>query len=156
MKILDRDGHPMPPAQLPSMASADRPTGPKPTDAPIALVHRLTQVWNTGDIDSLDELLADNFTAHYRGTTIFGRDAWKLTLTMVQAHHTAITCISDELIAEGDLVAENWTWSSIERETNAHVLMYGVTLHRIAHGRVQEQWTVINILTPRQKHLSPA
>ncbi len=73
----------------------------------------------------------------------------------VRTHHTKITYTSDDLITEGDLAGDSWTWSSVERQTGEQLIVYGVTLHRIAHGRLQEQWTVTNVLTSR-KQRSPS
>jgi ketosteroid isomerase-like protein len=111
------------------------------------LVRRFTQVWNTGDLAILDDLLASDFVAHNTDSDVTGIEGWK-QFVMGARKDADIHCTTDELLADGDKVAEHWTWRSVDRATSRSVIATGMTIHRIADGKLQENWAVGQVASP--------
>jgi hypothetical protein len=102
------------------------------------LVRRFNQL-PAGDLSMLDELLAPDFVAHGGdGQEVRGPDGWREFLRTAgeQFQGDNIQSGIDELIGNGDLVAERW-WIRTKAGTRR-----GITMHRIADGRLAEDWVV--------------
>ena len=109
------------------------------------LVRRFSRVWQDRNFDVLDEILATDFVAHRAdGSEIPGAAGWKQFVMDTYSESSEIDTAGDpaELIANGDLVAELWSWRSIDNATGKELRGRGVTMHRIAGGRLQENWAV--------------
>jgi len=110
--------------------------------------------WNTGDLAGADEIYATNYVGHHPGALgeVRGREAmkkWaKVEFAAFPAFPNAQITIED-LVAEGDKVTERWTL----RETIAlpwhdgvtlrhigNVMQTGITIYRIADGKIVEGW----------------
>ena len=81
------------------------------------IVRRLFEVWNTGKLDSIDELYATHYVADYRPDAPLqhGHDAIK---SMIQRAHAAFPDYHEELeemIAEGDKVVVRLTITGTQR-----------------------------------------
>ncbi|WP_210481014.1 ester cyclase [Naasia sp. SYSU D00948] len=102
------------------------------------LVRRFNQVPGK-DLSVLDELVAPDFVVHGgNGLEVRGRESWRQFLLTAgeQFQGEDVESGIDELIGNGDLVAERWwirTPVGIRR---------GITLHRVADGKLQEDWVV--------------
>src|SRR4051812_21729179 len=88
------------------------------------------------DLSVLDELVAPDFVARDGKEEVRGRDAWRQFVAAGQEQYGDVESGIDELIANGDLVAERW-WIRASAVTRR-----GITMHRIADGRLQEDWVV--------------
>ena len=111
------------------------------------LVWRFTQVWNTGDLVALEDLLARDFVAHHTDSDVMGIDGWK-QFVMDARRNADIHCTTNELLADGEKVAEHWTWRSVDKATSESVTATGMTIHRIADGKLQENWAVGEVANP--------
>lgn len=114
-----------------------------------ALVRRFTEVWNHGDPAVHDDLLASDFMAHHTDSDVTGIEGWK-QFVMDARKDADIHCTTDELLADGNKVAEHWTWRSVDRATSSSVTVTGMTIHRIADGKLQENWAVGEVASPDQ------
>ena len=115
-----------------------------------AVVARLTrELFNEGgDVDVADELLAEDFVDHTPAAGSIGdRQSYKERALAMRGPFTGLSTTSDELIAEGDLVAERWT-SRFRHSgdfmglaaTGAEVEILGFAMYRLRDGRVVEFW----------------
>jgi hypothetical protein len=100
------------------------------------LVRRFNKVLALKDLSVLDELLAPDFAAHDGEQEVRGRDAWRQFVAAGQEQYGDVETGVDELIGHGNLVAERW-WIRASAVTRR-----GITIHRIADGRLQEDWVV--------------
>jgi ketosteroid isomerase-like protein len=100
------------------------------------LIRRFNQVVGGGDLDELDELLAPDFVAHGFEGEVSGRDAWREFVVAGREQFGESEAGIEELIGNGDLVAERW-WIRAAAGTRR-----GITMHRIVDGRLQEDWAV--------------
>jgi predicted ester cyclase len=115
-----------------------------------AVVERLTrELFNDGgDVDVADELLAEDFVDH---TPAHGaaadRDSYKERARQMRGPFTEIRTTTEQLVAEGDLVAERWRCSFRHSgefmgvtPTGKHVEIDGHAIYRFRDGRVAEFW----------------
>jgi hypothetical protein len=100
------------------------------------LIRRFNKTPGTRDLNVLDELIAPDYIAHGGEQEIRGRDAWKQFLLAGHAQFGASENGIEELIGNGNLVAERW-WIRTAASTRR-----GITIHRIENGKIQEDWAV--------------
>ncbi|WP_210509081.1 ester cyclase [Naasia sp. SYSU D00057] len=104
------------------------------------LVRRFNQIWSADDLGILDELLAPDFVAHNGDEEVHGPDGWRQFVLAGREQYGAISTGIDELIGDGGLVGERW-WirgGTGDQSVGGH----GMTMHRIADGKLQENWAV--------------
>jgi steroid delta-isomerase-like uncharacterized protein len=137
------------------LISSDKANQPSSADAMStepnkAVIQRLfTEVWNQKNVAVIDELFAPDFVAHRSGRPVLqGATNMKpmvegVTRTFGADWYSTI----DALIAEGDHVVTRWTlrgthsgeWRGIA-PTGKPVTITGITIHRIANGKIAELW----------------
>jgi len=113
-----------------------------------AVVRRLFEVWNTGNLDAIDELYAADYVADYRPYAPLrqGHDAIR---GMIQRAHAAFPDFHEELeemVAEGDKVAVRFTitgtqlgqWGPLP-PTGKPVRFEEIVILRFVDGKVVEQ-----------------
>lgn len=113
-----------------------------------AVVERLVRdIVNGGQVELLDEVLADDFVAHGVGSAPAGADgmrgliaAWRTAFPDWQDH-------IDEIVAEGDLVVLKITASGTHDgpllgiEPTGEAVQWGmIEMVRLADGKITEQW----------------
>jgi steroid delta-isomerase-like uncharacterized protein len=115
------------------------------------LSRRFTELFSTGDEALADEILSPDLVFH--GTAgdgeLRGIDAMKrLVAGYRQAFPDAHSTVEDQ-IAEGDKVVTRWRARGSHRgqvgpiaATNREFAMDGITIERIADGRIAEVWVV--------------
>jgi predicted ester cyclase len=115
-----------------------------------AAVERLTrELFNDGgDVGVVDELLAEDFVDHTPAPGSSGdRESYKQRALQMRGPFSEIRTTTEDLVAEGDLVAERWR--STFRHTGAfmdiepsgkHIEIDGFALYRFRDGRVAEFW----------------
>jgi predicted ester cyclase len=103
---------------------------------------------------ALYEELASNFVAHFPGVPgPLDREGFRqLGNVFTSAFPQSQTTIDDE-IAEGDKVVSRWTYRAVHRgefqgipPTGKQVTMTGLTLLRIAGGKIVEHWVELDQL----------
>jgi predicted ester cyclase len=113
-----------------------------------AIVHRLFEVWNTGNLDAIEELYAAHYVADYRPYAPL-RHSYDAIKGMVQRAHVAFPDYHEELeemIAEGDKVVVRLTitgtqlgqWGPLP-PTGKPVRFEEIVILRFVDGKVVEQ-----------------
>jgi steroid delta-isomerase-like uncharacterized protein len=109
----------------------------------------ITEIWSQGNLDVIDELYDPSYVYHSPQLgEIRGGDGLKQVVTMWRTGYPDLVFTSEELIAEGDLVAQRWSCVG----THEHELMgipatgkrttaTGVNIVRYKNGRAIEEWT---------------
>jgi steroid delta-isomerase-like uncharacterized protein len=123
------------------------------------LVERWFQVWNTGDLASIEEIVATDFVNHDLNhpekTDFQSYRAW------VAENRTAFPDFHVEvhdMIAEGDKVASRWTVTGTHKgnflgvpPTSARVTVTGMNIHRLVDGKIVEAWWSYDMLGMMQQ-----
>ena len=118
-----------------------------------ALVHRFFEEFNLAVVD---ELFVPNYVHHDPGLPPelqHGRDAYKQLVTMFRTGFPDIKTTVEELVAEGDRVVARWTWRGTNSgefqgmpPTGKQVTGTGISIHRLANGKMAEAWVNFDAL----------
>lgn len=113
-----------------------------------ALVRRFTEVVNTGDVDALDEVVVRDLVDHaaFPGQPS-GLEGYKQSLALGRRAFPDGRITIEDMIAEGDKVVTRYTSRGTHRgeflgmlPTGKVVAFTGVVIHRIAGGKIAEEW----------------
>ena len=118
-----------------------------------AIVRRiLHEFWLDGNVQVLDELLADDCVNHEQSNPeLKGKEAckeWANGLRLANRQgFPDFDITSEEVVAEGDKVAKRWVFGGTHTgefagvpPTGKRVTMRGITLYRLAGGKVTEMY----------------
>jgi signal transduction histidine kinase len=114
-----------------------------------ALARRFLEAQARGDVESLDELMAEGFVDHslLPGQKP-GREDYKRSLADMLSVFSNTGFAVEDQIAEGDMVASRFTGTSVHRgkylgadPTGQETRYSGIHIHRIADGKIAEEWS---------------
>jgi steroid delta-isomerase-like uncharacterized protein len=120
------------------------------------LVHQyFHELWKGGDLEAADTLLAPDVAVRGSlGITVRGPEGFRGYVRMVRAALPDLRVEVEGLIAEGDRVAARVRYSGTHlgplygvAPTGRAVSYPGVTLFRVAAGRIAELWSVGDALS---------
>jgi predicted ester cyclase len=128
----------------------------------IDLVHRLHEIWNTGNLELLDSVYASDVVAHWPATSEIperrGIDAIRSGLMRTR---TAFPDWHERLLdvfGSADKVCSRYVSTGTHRgtfwgiePTGRHVEIQELSIFRIAGDRVAEQWCMIDELVRLQQ-----
>jgi steroid delta-isomerase-like uncharacterized protein len=118
------------------------------TEQDKALVRRFTEMVNRGDADALDEVVASDLVDHaaFPGQA-GGLEGYKQSLAMSRVAFPDGWITIEDMIAEGDKVVTRYTSRGTHQgeflsmpPTGKTVAFTGVVIHRIAGGKIAEEW----------------
>jgi predicted ester cyclase len=120
-----------------------------------ALARRFLQAQATGDLATLDELMAPDFVDRSvlpgQGSS---REDYKRSVIEMLAAFSNTSLSVESQIAEGDLVASRFTGRSVHRGTFLGVAPTGeettytaIHIHRIVGGKIAEEWSESDFLS---------
>lgn len=132
-----------------------------PLDANKQLVLRFyEELWNRGNFDAADELVADDYARHdlRPGDAPPGPAGQKAVAQRFRAAFPDIRLEVEALVAEEDLVVARWTisgthsgaWGDVA-PTGRNVRFTGVNFFRLADGKIVELWNVRDDLGLREQ-----
>jgi steroid delta-isomerase-like uncharacterized protein len=126
-----------------------------------ALVRKFfEEAWGKGDVAAVDEFMATDYVEHPRPSSLPpGPEGLKQLITAYRSAFPDLKLTLDDIFAEGEMVAFRWSargthlgdWLGIP-PTGNHVTATGITIFRIAGGKVVESWTSID-LNPSEEEL---
>jgi steroid delta-isomerase-like uncharacterized protein len=107
------------------------------------------EVMTRGNIAAIDELFASDFTGHDTSGGTFGREEFREgVLDMLSAFSDRQVKIADQVVAE-DRVVTRWQATGVHAgefngipATGRRVSLTGISIDRIAGGRIVESWEV--------------
>jgi steroid delta-isomerase-like uncharacterized protein len=115
-----------------------------------AIVRRLfEELWNKGNLSLADELFAPNYEHHDASTLDFGRgpESEKKRATLYRTAFPDIQLTMEEVIAEGEIVMTRWSCRGTHKgdlsgiaPTGKRINISGVTIARLANGKMAESW----------------
>jgi steroid delta-isomerase-like uncharacterized protein len=120
------------------------------------IVRRLVNgVWTDRNLALVDELVAQDYVGHdpTQPESIRGRDGFKQFVGMYQSAFEDAAITIDDQIAEGDNVVTRWTGRGTHTgelmgiaPTGKEVTVSGITISRLAGGKVAEEWELMDAL----------
>ena len=134
-----------------------RPKRAKPTVTPRALVRRLHDLWNTGDLAAVEDVYAPDFVGHFPPSSHLpertGADGAREGITRIKAAfpdwHEAI----EDMVTEGNKVVTRYTSTGTHRgefrgiaPTGRKITVPEISIYRVARGKVAEQWCLLDDL----------
>ena len=114
-----------------------------------ALARRFLEAQARGDLETLDELMAQDFVDRslLPGQKP-GREDYKRSLAEMLSVFTNTSFTVQDQIAEGDMVVSRFTGTSVHRgtflgadPTGEETNYSGITIHRMAEGKIAEEWS---------------
>ena len=133
-------------AALPLHAQEPAPAPGSP-EANKEVVRRYLQILGGGALEQLDQVLGPDFVDRTPGAppNVYGPEAIRQSQRKARDLFQDIRYGVDDLIAEGDRVAARYTVRATRKGNGAAglpVQVIGVTIFRIADGKIREAWIV--------------
>lgn len=125
---------------------------PAPNDNPEskkAVFRRLVEIYATGNLAALDEVIAPNYVGH---ASTGDRDLEGFRQSILYFHNLFIYDensfeVNDQFV-EGEKVATRMTARVKVRASGEPITLIGINLARIAHGKIVEEWNTWEQLQP--------
>ena len=101
------------------------------------------EIWRDGNLDAVDELLADPFVRHSSmGTSVSSRGEYKRMLSDFQRTLCRPETTIDDRVVAGDRVWTCATSKGLNRETGENTVVTWMLIQRIADSRIAEHWVL--------------
>ena len=107
------------------------------------------EIWNNGNLDVADELFSRDYVNHDPASPEIppGPEGVKQLAKMYRRAFPDLRFTIDEMLATGDRVVSRWTGEGTHRgplrglpATGRRVRVCGISIHRMAGGRIVETW----------------
>ncbi len=125
-----------------------------------ATMHRYLGVFEQGNIDLLDELLARDYVNHTPATPELptGPEGVKGVVSMFRSAMPDLRVVVEDMIAEGDKVATRYTLEGTHEgelfgvpPTGQRLSIKSFTVERVSEGKIREHWRVSDNLDMMQQ-----
>ncbi len=123
-----------------------------------ARVERVLQIYNTGNLDSIEEFFAPEFVSHDYAANQeqVGLDALKKQIADLRTQFPDLIMTLDEIILMGDKTVTRWTATGTNTgplqtpagellPTGKEAIIGGVTVSRRVNEKTVEQWVYYNM-----------
>ena len=116
----------------------------------------MEELWSQGNSGVADEIIAANYAVHDPGTPgrVGGVEGEKHTVTMYRTVFPDLRFTMEDVVGEGDRVVVRWTTHGTHRgelmgvpPTGKQVVVTGISILRIANGKITEAWVNWDTLT---------
>jgi steroid delta-isomerase-like uncharacterized protein len=111
------------------------------------------EVQSRGNLALVDELVAGDYVGHTPLKEIHGPEGAKQFFSMLREAFPNMQVTVEDQIAEGDKVVTRWTGRGTHKghfqgmpPTGRQMTMTGITIFRIAAGKLVEGWTNADML----------
>jgi steroid delta-isomerase-like uncharacterized protein len=120
-----------------------------------AIMRRFWEVWEQGNVELLDELLAPEYINHTLAAPDLpsGPQGVKEVVSMFRSGIPDLKVVIEDMIAEGDKVATRYALEGIHRgelfgvpPTGKHLSIKSMTVERLSEGNIVEHWRVTDEL----------
>jgi len=129
-----------------------------------ALVRRyFEEIFNNHNMAVIDEIFSSDYVNHEkydpdREEIIRGQKGLKDAVSAFLSALPDLQCAIDDAVAEGDKVVTRWTTRGTHKgsvmgiaPTNKQITVTGITIDRIADGRIVETWTTWDLMSLYQQ-----
>lgn len=128
----------------------------------IALVHRLHDIWNTGDLALIDSVYAEDFIAHWPASSEVperrGIDGIRFGVERIRRAFPDWHERVFDIFGAGDRVASRYLSTGTHRgafwgieATGRRIEMEEMSIFRVAGNRIAEQWCMLDELARLQQ-----
>jgi steroid delta-isomerase-like uncharacterized protein len=126
---------------------------PVDVEANKAIIRRLYEEENKGNVDVIDELMAPDVVIHGDALAPLqkGTEGIKQQVKAVQGAFEGLTVTIEDLLAQGDKVAARLRWRGRHLKdfmgipaSGKEITWSAIAINRIENGRVAERWFVAN------------
>jgi steroid delta-isomerase-like uncharacterized protein len=112
------------------------------------IINRSKEMWNTGNLNIVDEIYAQDFINHYPfDPSVRDRESFKKFVTECRKGMPDLNVIIEDMIAEKDRLACRWVCSGTHKvdffgiaATGKKATWTGVTIYRFDSGKIVEAW----------------
>ncbi len=121
-----------------------------------AVVSRITSdIWNRGDLEVVDEVMAADAPYHgpHMPNGLGDRESWRQAIAGYRGAFPDSHVTFDELIVSGDTVVGRWRATGTHTgplpglpPTGKPIALGGITIYRIADGKIIEAWEQLDML----------
>ncbi len=120
-----------------------------------AVIMRLFEVWSTGELRPLAEIIAPDYVGHFMSSTVqpaSGPEWYRQYVTIYRAQYPDLHITIEDQLTDGDKGGVRWTLSGTHRgetrtslgitipPTGRRINITGVILFRLANGKIAEEW----------------
>jgi steroid delta-isomerase-like uncharacterized protein len=125
-----------------------------------AIVRRFWGVWEEGNIDLVDELLAPDYINHTPATPDqpTGPEGVKGVVTMFRSAMPDLRVVIEDMIAEGDKVAVRYTLEGTHDgelfgvpPTGHRLSIKSIAVERVSDGKIRDHWRITDSLDMMQQ-----
>lgn len=125
------------------------------TQENIKVIERYSEeVLNNGNLDAVDELLADDYVHHTPPPGMEPtREGFKGFVTSAHSGMHNLTLTTDDMLAQGDKVVQRWTNTAVHKgefmgvpATGNRVEFSGTSIYTVRDGQIVEDWTLFDTL----------
>ena len=125
-----------------------------------AIVRRFWGVWEEGNIDLVDELLAPDYINHTPASSDqpTGPEGVKGVVAMFRSAIPDLRVVVEDMIAEGDKVAVRYTLEGTHEgelfgvpPTGQRLSIKSISVERVSDGKIIEHWRVTDSLDMMQQ-----
>jgi steroid delta-isomerase-like uncharacterized protein len=125
-----------------------------------AIVRRYWGVWEEGNIDLVDELLAPDYINHTPASPDqpTGPEGVKGVVAMFRSAMPDLRVVVEDMIAEGEKVAVRYTLEGTHEgelfgvpPTGQRLSIKSISVERVSDGRIREHWRVTDSLDMMQQ-----
>ena len=118
------------------------------------------EVFNKGNMEAVNEIISPDFTHHDPNTREFtsGPEGYKQFIQGYRKAFPDLQITIEQQIAEADLVVDRWIGRGTHQgelmgmaATGKQVTITGMTIHRIAGGKIVETWNNFDSLSMVQQ-----
>lgn len=117
-----------------------------------AVALRFYEMYNTHNVDVLDDLLAPSYVGQVNGQEISGLTAAKTLITVFLQAFPDVQFRVEDVVTSGDRVVTRWTATATHQGTFAgidatqrYVTMLGMTLFQIEGAQIGALWNVWDV-----------
>jgi ketosteroid isomerase-like protein len=118
----------------------------QPSVSPANLLRRwFEEVWNQGDDQAIDQLLAKDATMWGVGrpdVSSIGSDEFKKFHRAMHEAYSSIHIHLDQVVQEGDTAFARWTVTGTLSATNNQMTLKGMSACRVQNGMIIEGWNI--------------
>ncbi len=125
-----------------------------------AIVRQFWGVWEEGNIDLVDELLAPDYVNHTPASPDqpTGPEGVKGVVAMFRSAIPDLRVVVEDMIAEGDKVAVRYTLEGTHEgelfgvpPTGQRLSIKSIAVERVSDGKIREHWRVTDSLDMMQQ-----
>jgi steroid delta-isomerase-like uncharacterized protein len=124
-------------------------------DQKVLILRIADDIWNRGDLAAVDDVMAPDAKYHgpHMPNGLGGRENWRQAISMYLGAFPDSHVTFEELIVSGDTVVGRWSATATHTgtlpgvaATGKSIAIGGITIYRIANGKIAEAWEQLDML----------